>query len=122
MSEQNKAKLAVFEGKQIRKVLHEGAWWFAIVDGVAALTDSINPSGYLKDMRRRDPSLAELFKGGGQIATPLALPFVTAGGTQKILCWNIEETQTGTPVISPENFKVLEGGRTKRLKGPDRKS
>ena len=70
MSEQNKAKLAVFEGKQIRKVLHEGGWWFAIVDGVAALTDSINPSGYLKDMRRRDPSLAELFKGGGANCHP----------------------------------------------------
>jgi DNA-damage-inducible protein D len=84
MSEQNKANLAVFEGKQIRKVLHEGAWWFAIVDVVAALTDSANPSGYLKDMRRRDPSLSELFKGGGQFAPPLALPVPTEGGLQKV--------------------------------------
>ena len=75
MSEQDKTKLAVFEGKQIRKVLHEGAWWFAIVDVVGALTDSVNPSGYLKDMRRRDPSVAELFKRGGQIAPPLPCRF-----------------------------------------------
>lgn len=90
MSEQKASKLAVFQGKRIRKVLHEGDWWFAIVDVVAVLTDSANPSGYLKDMRRRDPSLAETFKGGGQIATPLALEFATAGGPQKVLCWNIE--------------------------------
>ena len=64
-------KPVLFEGKQIRKTLNDGAWWFAIVDVVAVLTDSANPSGYLKDMRRRDPSLAEAFKGGGQFAPPL---------------------------------------------------
>ena len=32
------------------------------VDVVAALTDSANPAGYLKDMRRRDPTLAEVLK------------------------------------------------------------
>ena len=40
-----------------------------------------------------------------------------AGRTRKDI-----ETQTGTPVISPEKFKVLEEGRTKGLKGTDRKS
>jgi prophage antirepressor-like protein len=71
MSKQEASKLAVFEGKQIRKTLHEEAWWFVIVDVVAILTDSVNPSGYLKDMRGREPSLGEAFKGGGQIAPPL---------------------------------------------------
>ena len=56
MSETEASKLAVFEGKRIRKTLHEGHWWFVLVDVVAALTDSANPSGYLRDMRRRDPS------------------------------------------------------------------
>lgn len=83
-------KIALFEGKRIRKTLHEGHWWFVIVDVIAALTDSANPSGYLKDMRRRDPYLSEAFQGGGQIATPLALKFATAGGPQKMLCWHTE--------------------------------
>ena len=61
-------KIAVFKGKGIRKVIHNNEWWFSVVDVVAALTDSKNPSGYIKDMRRRD---AELSKGWGQIATPL---------------------------------------------------
>lgn len=38
-----------------------------ITDVVAALTDSIQPGGYLKDMRKRD---SELNKGWGQIASP----------------------------------------------------
>jgi prophage antirepressor-like protein len=90
MSKQEESKLAVFEGKQIRKTLHEGAWWFVVVDVVAVLTDSANPSSYHRDMRRRDASLTEAFKGGGQIAPPLALEFATAGGPQKLQCWNTE--------------------------------
>lgn len=78
-------KIAIFKGKQIRKILHNNEWWFVIVDVVAALTDSLQPDGYLKDMRRRDP---ELSKGWGQIATPL--PMRTEGGIQKLNCANTE--------------------------------
>ena len=83
-------KIALFQKKEIRKTLHENEWWFVITDVVAALTDSVNPSGYLKDMRRREPALAEAFKGGGKNATPLGLEFDTAGGRQMLLCWNTE--------------------------------
>ena len=55
-----KARVALFQKREIRRTLHNNEWWFAIVDVVAVLTDSTNPSGYLKDMRRRDPSLAEM--------------------------------------------------------------
>ena len=81
--------LALFEQKQVRRVFHEEEWWFVIVDIVSALTDSANPSDYLKKLRRRDPSLAEAFEGGGQFVSPLALPFETAGGVQKLQCWNV---------------------------------
>ena len=78
-------KISVFQGKNIRRVFVDGNWWFAIVDVVSVLTDSVQPSGYIKDMRRRDP---ELSKGWGQIATPL--PIQTVGGKQKINCANTE--------------------------------
>ncbi|MBA4388553.1 MAG: phage antirepressor protein [Verrucomicrobia bacterium] len=78
-------KIALFKGKTIRKTLHQDEWWFVIVDVVSALTDSVQPDGYLKDMRRRDP---ELDKGWGQIATPL--PVLTTGGVQKLNCANTE--------------------------------
>ena len=31
--------IALFQGKNIRKVLHNGEWWFSVVDVVAVLTD-----------------------------------------------------------------------------------
>ena len=83
-------RIALFQKAEIRKKLHLNEWWFVIVDVVAALTDSANPGNYLKDMRRRDPALADAFKGGGQIAPPLALAIAPAGGPQKLLCWNTE--------------------------------
>ena len=78
-------KIAIFRNKEIRKTIHSNEWWFVITDVVAALTDSVQPDGYIKDMRRRDP---ELSKGWGQIATPLAIE--TVGGKQKINCANTE--------------------------------
>jgi hypothetical protein len=75
----------VFKDHKIRRVFYENTWWFVVVDVVRALTDSANPSGYLKDMRQRD---LELNKGWGQIATPLSID--TAGGIQKLNCANTE--------------------------------
>jgi len=80
-----KINIAVFRGKEIRRTIHNNEWWFVIVDVVSALTDSINPSGYIKDMRRRDK---ELFKGWGQIATSLTVQ--TEGGPQRMNCANTE--------------------------------
>jgi prophage antirepressor-like protein len=85
-----KSRIAIFQKHKIRRTLYNDEWWFVITDVVTVLTDSADPSGYLKDMRRRDPSLSEVFKGGGQFAPPLALAFDTAGGPQKIQCWNTE--------------------------------
>lgn len=79
------ANIAVFRGKGIRKTIHNNEWWFVITDVVSALTESADPSGYVKDMRRRDK---ELSKGWGQIATPLWIE--TLGGKQKVNCANTE--------------------------------
>jgi DNA-damage-inducible protein D len=65
-------RIALFQRKEVRRAIHNNEWWFVIADVVAVLTDSVNPSGYLKDMRRRDPALADLFKGGGKLPPPLA--------------------------------------------------
>jgi len=71
-------KIDVFKGREIRRKLYNDEWWFVIADVVAVLTDSVNPSGYIRDMRRRDKELA---KGWGQIATPLLIE--TPGGKQR---------------------------------------
>ena len=78
--DENKA-LVVFQDKKIRRTWFNDEWWFVAIDIIVALTDSKDPSGYLKDMRRRDEGFA---KGWGQIATPLIID--TAGGKQNLNC------------------------------------
>ncbi|MBF0548546.1 MAG: phage antirepressor protein [Candidatus Riflebacteria bacterium] len=82
---ENENKLVVFGGKQIRRVLHNGEWFFALVDIIEALTDTVNANDYLKKMRSRDPGLNE---GWGQFVTPLDIK--TTKGKQKLNCVNAE--------------------------------
>jgi DNA-damage-inducible protein D len=72
-----------FRGKRLRRVVHEGEWYFVILDVLEILSGSKNPKGYLKDMKRRDVFLKE---GWGQISTPLIVK--TKGGKQRINCAN----------------------------------
>lgn len=74
-----------FGDKNIRRTWHQDEWWFSVIDIVQALTESTNPSDYLKKMRKRDE---ELSKGWGQIVTPLSIQ--TDGGAQKTNCANTE--------------------------------
>lgn len=77
--------LVVFQEKAIRRAWHNEEWWFAVVDVVTVLTDSVNPGDYIKKMRLRDN---ELSQGWGQIVTPLRIE--TEGGIQKLNCANTE--------------------------------
>lgn len=52
------AKISVFQGKQIRKILVDNEWWFSVVDVVAVLTDSENPRDYWYKMKIREKSEA----------------------------------------------------------------
>ena len=58
MTQHNAIKL--FEEKRVRTVWddQQEKWYFSVVDVVAVLTDSANPTDYLKKMRKRDPELA----------------------------------------------------------------
>ena len=52
-------KIKVFENRQVRTSWNaeEEEWYFSVVDVVAVLTDSVNPTDYLKKMRKRDLDL-----------------------------------------------------------------
>jgi DNA-damage-inducible protein D len=77
--------IVIFREKTIRRAWRNEEWWFAVADVVAALTDSVNPTDYIKKMRNRDKELA---KGWAQIVTPLLVD--TSGGKQKTNCANTE--------------------------------
>ena len=62
-------KIKLFESKQIRSVWNEKEekWYFVVADVVQVLTETTNPSDYIKKMKKRDEPLA---KGWGQIVPP----------------------------------------------------
>ena len=53
-------KVQIFQDKKVRTHwdVEKEEWYFSVVDVVGVLTDSINPTDYLKKMRKRDPELA----------------------------------------------------------------
>ena len=53
MSTEKDNKLALFEGRQIRKALHEGEWWFSIIDVVELLVGGDRPRKYWNDLKKK---------------------------------------------------------------------
>ena len=63
------SNIKLFESKHIRSVWNEAEqkWYFIVSDVIQVLTDTSNPSDYIKKMRKRD---GELAKGWGQFVPP----------------------------------------------------
>lgn len=53
MSAEETSKLAVFECKRIRKTLHQGEWWFSIIDVIGALVGGDRPRKYWNDLKMK---------------------------------------------------------------------
>lgn len=55
-----KQAIQLFEERKVRTLWDDEAetWYFSILDIIAVLTDSVNPTDYFKKMRKRDESLA----------------------------------------------------------------
>ena len=64
----------------------EQQWYFSVVDVVAALTDSVNPTDYLKKMRKRDASLAAYLGTN----CPQVEMMTESGKRRKVLAANIK--------------------------------
>jgi prophage antirepressor-like protein len=54
---EDKNKIVVFQGAEVRRAWHNEEWYYSLVDIVAVLTDSTNPTDYLKKIRKRDEEL-----------------------------------------------------------------
>jgi len=51
-------KIVLFKSKKIRRAWYMDKWFYSLVDVIGALTDSANPTDYLKKIRKRDLELA----------------------------------------------------------------
>jgi len=49
----NENKIAIFEGKQIRKVIFQNEWWFSIIDIIEVLTRTDRARKYWSDLKSK---------------------------------------------------------------------
>ncbi len=84
---ENDKAIVVFESKNIRRSYDEKSeiWYFSLVDIVAALTESTNPTDYLKKLRKRDQELNTYI---GTNCPQVAM--ITNGKNRKTLAGNAE--------------------------------
>jgi DNA-damage-inducible protein D len=82
----NQNKLIVFENTKIRKAWHSNEWYFSIVDVIGALTNSSNPTDYLKKLRKREAELKSYIGTN----CPQVEMLTETGKTRKTLAGNTE--------------------------------
>jgi DNA-damage-inducible protein D len=46
-------KIAVFQKKEIRKIIHNNEWWFSVIDVIEALTGTDRPRKYWNDLKKK---------------------------------------------------------------------
>lgn len=46
-------KIAVFKGKEIRKIIHNDEWWFSVIDICVVLTESADSGAYWRKLKQR---------------------------------------------------------------------
>jgi len=103
----NDKTLVVFENKKVRRFYDEETevWYFSVVDIVEALTDSVNPTDYLKKLRKRDPELGSYL---GTICPQIEM--LTNGKKRKTLAGNVKNIFRiiqSIPSPKAEPFKQL---------------
>jgi DNA-damage-inducible protein D len=49
----NENRIAIFQGKHIRKVLHNDQWWFSIIDIIEVLVGGRRPRKYWNDLKNK---------------------------------------------------------------------
>lgn len=110
----NNDELQLFEDKKIRTAWDEEKeeWYFSVVDVIAVLTDSVNPTDYLKKLRKRDEQL------GAYLGTncPQVAMRTTTGKLRKTLAATTEQLfriiqSIPSPKAEPFKLWLAEVGR-----------
>jgi len=72
MNKNNEKHIAIFRGKEIRRVIHNKEWWFSIADIIEVLTGSDRPRKYWNDLKKKlkKEGYSEVSEKIGQLKTP----------------------------------------------------
>jgi hypothetical protein len=123
-------KLVVFQNKEIRRTLHNGEWCFSVVDVCGVLTDSLDAGAYWRKLKQRlkaEGSEVVTFCHGLKLVAPdgkLRKQDAQGFTENKVAAYKGGqiageareklEVETGTPVVSSENY-LTEPESKKRL-------
>ena len=114
MDENNSIQL--FEDRKIRTAWDEEKeeWYFSVVDVVAVLSDSANPTDYLKKMRKRDEQLASYLGTN----CPQVEMTGSTGKKRKVLAANTEQIlRIIQSIPSPKAEPFRRGGSGQAQRG-----
>lgn len=53
MDKASETKIALFQNKEIRKIIYKNEWWFSVVDACAVLTESLDAGAYWRKLKQR---------------------------------------------------------------------
>src|SRR5205085_1720210 len=85
---EGESKVDIFQHREIRKVIHEGEWWFSVKDILEALTGTTDGTRYSADLRAKDEGLRATYS-----EITRTLPFRSESrGIQNTTFINIEGT------------------------------
>lgn len=82
---EGESKIDIFKKTEIRKILHEGEWWFSVKDVLEVLSGTTDGSRYAGDLRSRDAGLKSSYP-----EITRSLPFKSNRGVQNLTFINIE--------------------------------
>jgi DNA-damage-inducible protein D len=52
-NKKDNTKIAIFKGKEIRKIIYQNEWWFSVIDVIEALTGNERPRKYWNDLKKK---------------------------------------------------------------------
>lgn len=87
MTNHELTKIAMFEGKNIRRIFVDDEWWFSVTDVIAGLTESDKPRDYWYRMKDREKS-----ESGTELSTNCRQLKLEASDGKKYLtdCSNVQ--------------------------------
>jgi len=82
MTEEILNKIAIFQRKEIRRVIYKNEWWFSVVGVCYALTDSVDSGAYWRKLKQR------LVEEGSQVVTIChGLKLIAPDGKMREATW-----------------------------------
>jgi DNA-damage-inducible protein D len=100
---EGESKIDLFQRREVRKILHDGEWWFSVKDVLEALVDTTDGTRYVADLRRKDPGLDARYS-----EITRTLPFQSPGGKQNTTFIDVEgifRLMQSVPSTRAEPFK-----------------